>query len=364
MIRLIILLLSVAFYLPLFSQSKIEYYLLADSILNTDNQEAIQDSIFQSLHNMQEYNDLLPPEITDSLDRNNNWEKDIDYLSKMLMKTHYDPFCRLRKSDWDETVQKLKNGIPFLNNDQILVRMHQFVARIGDGHTSVYSYKSNLSEKVLPVLTQVFCDGCYVIGATQDYSELLGAKVIEINGLAFDQVYDTVKSVISVDNEMGYKNMFPWCFFRMSLMYGLGLSRSKDSLEITYLLDGVKSYKMIQSVKPGELGELIRYHAHFNKSYPLFLENYHKGKKQNYWYKYIPENKILYLQINRVISNKEYPIAEFCDSIYSVADTLDLSAFVLDVRNNSGGNSELNKYLRGVNGCILSVIRSFSIKFG
>lgn len=308
-------------------------------------EEPLYDTIFQRLHNLPGYIELLPPEIIDSLNVKENWIKDIEYLSLMLKKTHYDPFCKLNESDWDNAIEELKQDVPFLNNDQILVRIHQFVAMIGDGHTTVYSQNSNLPEKVLPILTQVFSDGCYIVGAMDSYKELLGAKIITVNGLDFESVYNTVSSVISVDNEMGFKNLFGWSFIRMNLVHGLGLSKSRDSLEITYLLDSVEGKKTIQSVKTGERSELVRYHAHYEKEYPLFLKNYHRGNRKSYWYKYITDENILYVQINGITSLKDNPLPEFCDSINLLIDSLDISAFVLDIRNNSGGNTDLNKHI-------------------
>ena len=306
-------------------------------------EEVLYDTIFQELHNLPGYIKLLPPEIIDSLNVKGNWIKDIEYLSLMLKKTHYDPFCKLNESDWDNAIKELKQDVPSLNNYQILVRLHQFVAMIGDGHTSVYMQKSILPEKTLPILTQVFSDGCYIVGAMDGYKELLGAKIITVNGLDFESVYDKVNSVISVDNEMGYKYLFAWNFMRMNLVHGLGLSQSRDSLEITYLLDGVEGEMVIRSVKKSS--KLFRYHAHYEKKYPLFLENYHRGNRKSYWYKYITDENILYVQINGITSLKNNPLPVFCDSINLLIDSLDISAFVLDIRNNGGGNTGLNKHI-------------------
>ena len=60
-------------------------------------------------------------------------------------------------------------------------------------------------------------------------------------------------------------------------------------------------------------------------------------------HKYIEEENILYLQINIITSLEDKPLPELCDSIKTLVDTNNISAFVLDIRLNGGGNSELNK---------------------
>ena len=50
----------------------------------------------------------------------------------------------------------------------------------------------------------------------------------------------------------------------------------------------------------------------------------------------------MYVQINGITSIDTNPLPDFCDSVTSLIDSLDVSAFVLDIRNNGGGNTELN----------------------
>jgi len=183
------------------------------------------DSVFQDLHDFPGFEEILPPEIKDSSDEVNNWKTDIDYLSKMLRKTHYDPFIKLNEQEWDQSIEQLKNDIPDLNNEQILVGINQFIAKLGDGHTKVIPWASRKTiSKELPLVTKVFSDGCYIMGASDAYSELLGAKILKVNNIDFDSVYNAVSTTLSVDNIMGYKLQFDWYFRSMSILYGLGLS--------------------------------------------------------------------------------------------------------------------------------------------
>ena len=304
--------------------------------------EVFADTIFKRLHNSPEFLNLLPPKISKPVNVAESWLKDISYLSDMLKKTHYAPYFKLNETEWEKEIEQLKNIITTLNSDQILVRICQFIARMGDAHTRILNWnvgKSRYTIHKLPFSVKIFSDGCYIIRTSNNYKELLGAKIIKINNIDFDSVYNAVCTLIPKDNEMWCKREFNKYFRNMNLLHGLGLCSSKDSLEIVCSVDTKVERKNIISVKEDNSAHLIDYHSFYKAELPMFLKNIDKA----YWYKYIKEENILYVQINSITSLKDNPLVQFSDSIKALIDTLNISAFVLDIRNNSGGGSHHNK---------------------
>ena len=301
--------------------------------------EGLADTIFKNLYSLPNFQNLLPPNISEPVNATEAWLKDINYLSDMLKKTHYDPYFKLNETEWEKKIEQLKNDIPTLSSDQMLVRIHQFIARMGDAHTGILNWNADKSRFViykLPFSTEIFSDGCYITKATDNYKELLGAKIIKINNIDFSSAYSAVCTLIPTDNEMWYKSQFNRYFRNMNLLYGLGLCNTKDSLEIVYTIDNKIEKAHIISVKEENNTKLIDYHSFYETEPPLFLKNI----KKTYWYKYIKEENILYVQINAIRSLKDNPVVQFCDSVKALIDTLNVSAFVLDIRKNSGGSSK------------------------
>ena len=311
------------------------------------NEDPLADSAFIALHNHAGYLSLLPPKIDDSTNTIENWITDIDYFSAMLKKTYYDPFYKIDESTWDNIIEKLKKDVPTLKDEEIIVRLSQFLALMGDGHMNINDHfmpgKRRFQSKKLPITTKLFSDGCYIIGASEKYKGLLGAKIIKVNDVDFAKVFDTISTTISVDNEMGYKFLFNSFFRKMNILHGLGLSNSTNHIDIEYVIDGKKEKDTIFSVEDNsDFPELIRYHTYFEKEYPMFLNNYRKGNIKWYWFKFLEDEKILYVQINGITSLPDNPLPKFCDSINDLINNNDLLAFVLDIRNNGGGNSNYN----------------------
>jgi len=331
-------------YISLNNKDSAIYYLerhLVTPLNGPPLEGVLYDSIFNSLHDLPAYQNLLPPRITDSIDVTNNWLTDIKYLAEMLKLTHYDPFFKVDEQDWDRKIEQFKKDIPSLSNNQILVRIKQFLSQMGDGHTDLRessTYKSIFPHNRTPFYTGLFSDGCYILRATDEYKELLGAKIIKINNIDFDSVFAQISSIISQDNENQAKFLFSWHLSNMNYLNGLGIADSEDSLEITYSMNNQVKTTKLGSVKGSYFPEFLRYHTEKKSVSPMFLEN--SGKA--YWFKYLEDENILYAQMNVITSLPENPLEQFCDSLKTLADSIDISAFVLDIRNNTGGNSELN----------------------
>jgi len=331
-------------YIKLNYQDSAIYYLREHIVTPLNGpplENVVYDTIFNSLHDSPGFQSLLPPKITDSSNVTDNWITDIGYLSEMLKKTHYDPFFKISEGEWDKAIKQLISDVPSLNNDQILVRIYQFLAMIGDAHTMVVSWMTKnerFPNKRLPINVDIFSDGCHIISATDDYKELLGAKIVKVNNIDFDDVFKSVSTLIPIDNKMWYKTLFNSYFRNINLLYGLGISNSTDSIEIVFSMDNEIKRKTLTSAYKDSIPDMRNYHSTTNIEPPLFLAN----KEQLYWFQYLENKNILYVQIDGIASLPDNPLEQFCDSIKTVVDKNNISAFVLDIRNNTGGNSELN----------------------
>jgi len=302
----------------------------------------LADSVFTGLHDFPEFKALLPPDLVK--DETINWINEVDYLSHMVKITHYDPFWKMSEEEWDRYIFQLKKEIPHLNNDQILSRIYQFITKIGDAHTMVLSYgreQHRFQPKKLPFEVTMFSNGCFVTEATEKYKELCGSKILGVNNHNFDVVYDKVSSLIPKDNEKWSNTLFNKYFRNVNLLHGLQLCDSPDSLEIIYFIDNKSIKKSIFTSLEDSLSKMTDFHTQNGTSSPLFLQN----KDEIYLQTYYPDEKILYFQMNQIRNIEEKPLDVFCDSLKTFMNNEAVSAFIIDLRNNTGGNSEYNKII-------------------
>ena len=303
----------------------------------------LTDTIFNKLHSLPEFKKLFPS-ITDlSLNANDGWLNDIEYLEDMLKKTHFQPYFKLDKTNWEKSITNLIHDIPKLTNNQILVRILQFIASMGDAHTRILSfheYNKRQGTRKLPFDVQIFDEGFYIINTTEYYSFLLGARLVSVNNISIDSIFSLVSILIPNDNQMWCKRQFNSYFKDANLLSGLGISEdSKDSLKIEVEINSDIFNKNIAISKTTTRDKTIDYHSFYASKVPIYL----KSKNLSYWYKYYKDEKILYFQLNSITSNKEIPLEQFCDSLRSLSNKTELNAFILDIRLNTGGSSRHNK---------------------
>ena len=67
--------------------------------------DVLRDSVFLTLRTLPGYKSLLPPQCSEPFNRTENWATDINYLSAMLKKTHFDPFIQLSEAKWDQVIK-------------------------------------------------------------------------------------------------------------------------------------------------------------------------------------------------------------------------------------------------------------------
>jgi len=72
---------------------------------------------------------------------------------------------------------------------------------------------------------------------------------------------------------------------------------------------------------------------------PLWLSN----ARDNYWYRWLPESRTLYCQLNTIQQAKGDSLASFLARAIHTADSAGAERFVLDLRLNGGGNGEWNR---------------------
>jgi len=72
---------------------------------------------------------------------------------------------------------------------------------------------------------------------------------------------------------------------------------------------------------------------------------YQRHPEKNFWVEYLEDEHVVYAKYNRVLSSKANSIYRFRDELFELIDDKQVDKFVIDVRNNGGGNNTLNRIL-------------------
>jgi tetratricopeptide (TPR) repeat protein len=276
-----------------------------------------------------------------SLLRDEGWRVDLDLLAREIKRTHYAPFRNVTREQFEEDVRKLKEEIPRMSDNQIIVGFKKLLRRVGDGHTNLRVYGDGA--KTLPPLEFfLFSEGLFITAVDQRFAGLAGAQVLRVGGHPVEEVVHALDAVIPQDNSMGLLWRAPAYLRSPKVLNGLGVIPDDKSLPLT-ICDTKGQEREV--VLPADSGEprptWVSAREHAGAPEPLYLKNL----RQAYWFEYLPDQKLVYFQYNAVANQGKETLEQFCKRLFRFIEEHEVSRLVIDLRWNGGGNNFLNEPL-------------------
>jgi C-terminal processing protease CtpA/Prc len=222
-----------------------------------------------------------------------------------------------------------------------------------------------------------FGNDLHITAAPEKHSNILGAKVIAINGVPVDSVKKRVDELISGNSS--WKKYMSLYFLRSpQVMKGLSLGNA-DELTLTVVpLKGKEQTVTIKAdfvpqsstlevwkdLSPVSVKKDSLAHVLSTKKLPLYLQHADK----DYSYQYLEKERTVYLQFNRVVDAKDISFKDFTTKMIQDIGNNPFNKFVMDLRFNTGGNNdiaaqalvELGKFLQGKKAYIITDVATFS----
>jgi hypothetical protein len=275
-----------------------------------------------------------------SKDRLVGWARDIDYFASQLPRLHPGPFSRVSQAEFEKQIVDLKAGLPQKSDQEITAELMRITALLRDGHTRV-TPGSQTEFNFFPLRLYWFADGVYVTGAAPEYQSLIGARLVKVGGTPFEQVVKTVAPFISYDNENGLKNYIHYTLCAEFLQFsGLIPNGAKEAV-FTFEKGGNQMVKMAIKTIPDK-----DYDALSRQSFAEFKLFYRpERQKEAYWFEYLPQAKVLYIQYNACQEQDTLPMNDFAAQVAQALKANPVERLVVDLRMNGGGNSDVIKPL-------------------
>jgi tetratricopeptide (TPR) repeat protein len=278
----------------------------------------------------------------------NSWQEDLRFLQKTVHEDYSFLFKKTSPGAFDEEVEKLYAAIPSLESHEIIIGMARLVASFKYGHTSLRlgGEKSNFHQ--LPLNLYHFNDGVYIEGTHKDYQDALGAKVLEIEGVPIAEVLSAVEPVIPAENEqyakgygLGYLN-FP------EVLHAQGVTKTlKKDIAFTLEKDGEVFKKVFMASRglsvPDHYGFLPQEGDWLSSRQQEATPPYLQELDKHYYFKYLPEDKAVYVRYSQVVPDPSEAIDVFYQRVFDFIEENEVDRLVLDVRLNGGGNNFNNK---------------------
>ena len=289
-----------------------------------------------------------PPRLDSAAVR--QWREDLAVIRTQAPAHHANLFHSMTRAQFDSALLAIEQRLPQLSRAQVVVELQRLAALIGDGHSSVGPWRDTATVfHELPVTFYAFDDGLRIRAATVAHADLLGARVVAVGGVPIDSALARVRPLVSRDNEMGVLARAPMLLAMPEVLYAIGLA--PDPGHVALSLDTPKGRRDVTlspvGLFPMLTGETDRtwaprdgwVDARGAAPTPLWLSD----PGDTYWYRYLPESRTMYVQLNAILQDPRDSLATFFPRALRAADSAGAERLVLDLRLNGGGNGQWNR---------------------
>lgn len=300
------------------------------------------------------FNDLKVEQSKDYMD-GNIYQKDLLLFFDMLKSTH--PIFALDATQLINIEKASAVGYEWAKNctsTQFFWNYLQNVASsLRDGHTTLYPDYNN--SKIYPFMYLEVGGKFYLYTVTRQFSSYLGKQIVKINDYPIEMVIESFKPIFSCDNDANFSQKARNQISFEILWAGNPYINSDNTLKLTFS----DSVSINIEPKTANNRDLTVLQTQRNPS------SIRQSGKDLFLYKILENQDICYLQFNicgdqsslrlDLMNNNQglnqeqieqalskYPRFDaFLRTMFEEMESKNIKTLVIDVRNNSGGNSSL-----------------------
>lgn len=267
------------------------------------------------------------------------WLIDLDTFEDGLLNRHKNPDWISAKTSSliAKKIDSLRNEVikskGDVDKDIMRVGLMKISALIGDGHTRIANYVDDVGQ--LPLEVEWFDDGLYITEIEQTKSPALGSKVIGIGGFEIGDVITKISAIAPQMDGRTNKLYLETYITKPGLLYGLGISKRADRATFN-LLDSVGNEVKLEIRLSEDKPTSISLVETIDKV-PLHKKN----PTLPFWYEYDQANKLIYFNYNSIRDAPNLKFNHFVDSLMNFTNSVEVEKFIIDIRDNLGGNNLL-----------------------
>jgi hypothetical protein len=251
----------------------------------------------------------------------------------------------------DAKLRELEARAGSLSHAQLLVGLAQIGALTDNAHSGVrWRSAQALPAQRLPLRLVWFPDALVVARATGDAADLAGARVVAIEGLAPDALYERTKS-LQGGSEINRKKYLPALIESLGVLHALGVAKAPDRIALKLRLASGRTIERVvamvdhDAVSPTADDERlwspepVPGEAKWKTAIPAAaLPTYLADAEQPF--RVVPMDDIdaLYVQLRTNEDAEGHPIADFLARVDAQLAARQRKYVILDLRFDVGGN--------------------------
>lgn len=279
---------------------------------------------------------------------------DLEFYRKTISNKHKNPFTKISKEFFNRQLDTLIAKTKKLNKEQVIVGLLKINASIEDEHTILFPN----ADFYLPFQFKFFDEGMAITITDSLNTKYLLYKVLSIDDTPIAEITSLLKTIIKQDNPSYFKLFEAFYFNNTSILRGLGIIKNLPEVKFKLLsLQGDTVISIISAIKK----EVVT-NWKYAEPYKQLLAYKHYS---NYWFQYNDSNKILYFNYRSCAESENESFAAFNKRLFEVINKKKPTKLILDLRFNSGGNSEvLNPFISAIKKSALNNKGNFFVLIG
>ena len=261
------------------------------------------------------------------------WRADLKYFAKELPKRHKNLYHATTEEQFERAVAELDRAIPTLADHQIIVRLLQITATVGDGHTGLH----------LPAYFKRYPLGVYrfgpelrVLAAGDEQSRALGTRLVQIGDLPLDEVQARLATCMpsaANENEWYVLNTSTILLTIPEILHTLGVVADLGPAPFTFEDD--QGARFTLSIGPVDM-PIVDGKPTLHLTPLVKLENQPLSRQrpgERFWATYLPDSQTVYVNFRGYDD-----LGGNARKMFDLVDANPTKRLVIDLRQNDGGD--------------------------
>lgn len=297
------------------------------------------DTAFVALRSAERYRRLAPPS-AEGLDREAGWRLDIDYLLSQIRR--YNEARDPVPDSIARRAEALKQRVGSLTDLQVVLEMQRLVALMGRNHNGFIfgGPRWSLGVAPFPLRSYLFGSDVYVYQADSAHVDLVGAKILTVDGVPSGEVLQALAGLIPVEGEE-LRFHTAELLLAPDLLHALGIARRPDRLDLR-IVDRIGQTRTVEVLggRDVQVPDNMPPSQITTDPPPLYT----REGWDPYWFEHLPEDSAVYVRFltvgNRPRSDETLPVFALRLRRF-LEERPEVKNLIVDVRRNGGGNSYL-----------------------
>lgn len=261
------------------------------------------------------------------------WQADIQWLADSFPELHFNLFMHELEDSLKSRLDMLELNLDNLNNMETVMELTRILASMQCSHTGIafWEYGGWIA---YPASVMWLDDGLYVTAIDAEYSELIGARLIDYGGRPALEAASAMVEMFPATNDIAPRTRAGNFMMMAHPMEALGFGDADSTVSFTFLEASGDTVTVLLKAYDQNGVNMETFHNLEPVSLPLWL-----GSDDFYWYRYLPDRGMLYCAYNSCALMDDYHINDYVKDLRELMDSEPVDAVVVDLRRNSGGNS-------------------------